>query len=440
MGNTAKRFIAFLILLIITVQGALLCCSFAVSAGERSVLFLHPEKGRLDMDAVRPAVLAMPADAIKAAFDSPDAAFDDAVTAVYAQWLQENVSTGIYTREEWLRELMNVTGIGEQNNGSYAFSDQYLYACCDLFVAAYEHNMVYSQIHMDPYAPVTRSYLAKSVCGALGYTAQSISCADLSSVETDMMTLVYYGYYTPDDTDCVYPDRAVSRKEAQEILSLVKQNVALRGKHILSFGDSIMHGMGNRAHGIADMAGERFSMSVTDYSVNGASYEKLADHDTIIDQITAAIKKGETADIILINGMTNDLSKGTLGTPLRDRNYKAANRKTFAGAFEYAIGTLKAAYPHTPIVYVRPHNMVTTSETTEKEFGETAIAIAHKWGVATVDVYNDTDLNTEIEAMREKYTLYRSDKGDYDSVHPNGACYARYYLPLVADEMIDLLI
>lgn len=439
MGSYSKRFIAFLIFLTVTVQGALLCCGFVVSAGAKNVVFTQNTVGKLNLSAVRSAELAMPALSVNKLFDKDAAPFDDEITGAYSIWLKDEFSDTVLSRETWLRQLMDKVGISEENHGSLAFSDQYLYACSDLFVSAYEHNMVYSQMQMEPYAQLTRSYLAKSVCGALGYKARSAECADLSTVESDMMTMVFYGYFAPDENDCVYPEKSVTQKEAQAVLDQVSRHLALSGKHILSFGDSIMYGMGNNGYGIADMVGDKYGMSVTDYSVSGASYEKLRDHEQIIDQINTAIRKREKADVILINGVTNDITTGKLGSALKGKNYKSLKANTFASTFEYAMGTLRDAYPNTPILYIRPHNMVSNSDKNERDFGDLAIAIAQKWGIATVDIYHDTDLNTEIAEMSKQYTFYRADKGVYDSVHPNRACYTKYYLPLVSDAISDLL-
>ena len=440
MGNTFKRFVIFLILLIITVQSATLCCGFVVSARTNNDAVFEDIAGSVNLHAARSNVMVIPSAAAALLFRSRELPFNDETTVVYSKWLSENLSDGVYTRSKWLNDLMRAVGISEANYGSYAFSDQYLYEECDRFVAAYEHNMVYSDIHMEPYAPLTRSYLAKSVCGALGYAPRAAQCADLTDSDSEMMTLVFYGYYEPDESDCVYPDRTVTREEAQEILKKIQPVTKLSGKQILSFGDSIMYGMGNSGRGIADVAGEKLNMKVTDYSVNGASFEKLSGHDLILTQIKSAIAKGEKADIILINGGTNDLSKGKLGRMMNGRDYRAADQKTFAGSFEYALGTLKAAYPNTPIVYVRAHNMVTTDEKGEQQFGDLAIKIAQKWGVKTVDIYSDTEMNTEIKELRDRYTLYRREKGQCDSVHPNAAGYSKYYLPLTSEAIISLLI
>ena len=209
------------------------------------------------------------------------------------------------------------------------------------------------------------------------------------------------------------------------------------GKRILSFGDSIMYGYGNHGKGISVIEGQKLGMKVADYSVNGASFEKISGHRQIIDQINKAIRKREKADVILIDGGTNDLICGKLGKMMSGRNYKSANQRTFSGSLEYALGTLKAAYPKTPIIYIRAHNMVSTDDRMEKKFGETALKIAEKWGVKTVDIY--PLLNTENAALRNAYTYYRTERKKHDSIHPTAAGYLRYYIPSVTEAMVSVM-
>lgn len=439
MNGSRKRFVAFFIFLVVTVQVAFLCCNPVARATERpslnavSYVYLGSERTRLHDS--RPAALMAPTMEIKKLFESNDTVVEDNVVGQYSVWLCDELSSRVYTRADWLAQLMDVMGYATDSAGSYAFSDQYLYPCSSLFVSAYEHGLVDSQMYMEPFAPLTRRYMARTVTAALGYADHAVECADLYNSDTALMTMVYFGYFVPDDENRVYPDAVVTADEAEAALDEVRLNRTLKGQHLLAFGDSIMYGMGTDGVGIADMIGEKYGMKVADYSENGAAFESIADRALISDQVKAADKANEPADLILLNGGTNDISTRKLGEIADGFDYKSADKKTFSGSLEYTLGLIEHDFGDVPMVYIRAHNMNAIKDALERQFGERAVAIAEKWGCAAADIYADTALNTEDDTMCALYTLYREEKGKNDSIHPNTLCYSKFYVPLLSERI-----
>ena len=106
---------------------------------------------------------------------------------------------------------------------------------------------------------------------------------------------------------------------------------------------------------------------------------------------------------------------------------------------EYALGLIKDNFPHTPLLYIRAHDMEFSLERNELHYGKKAIDICEKWKVDTVDIFDDTDFNTHDKDMRNKYTLHSKLCLNGDSVHPNRMGYYKYYIPLTATKAAEVL-
>lgn len=370
---------------------------------------------------------------------SQESAVADTTLENYSRWLSEHYSADIFTREMWLRELLGAVDIEiTSHHAEIPFDDADAYSCRDIFLTAYEHGIIDASGYMEPYSALTRGFVAATLVRAMGYESKTVSpVADAKDGE--MLTAIYYGYFIPDDDDMVYPDAVITSSEYDELLSELNRCQQFRGKRILAFGDSIMYGTGNDSEGIADIIGEKYHMSVADYSVSGATFGISEGRSHIADQINKALKVNEDADIILINGATNDMVNVSLGAMKDGYEISSFNEKNFAGGFEYAMAMLKNYYGDVPTLYIRVHNMDLCDDHTEQEFGDLALTLAKKWSVRYVDLYHDTGMNTEDGVIRDKYTLYRENKGYHDSVHPTALGYAKHYLPLITKAVFDLI-
>lgn len=384
-------------LIALTALAICLCCVFAACT--------KAQAESSDKPAV--SVLELAQNSIGFA-DSPTES--DAAEANYSRWLSNNYSAKVYTRGQWLTDL-----------------EQLL----NLSIPAEETAS---------YTALTRDYVARTLYDALGYEPRTADSAkDLTASDTALSTLVYYGYFLPDDSGNVYPNAPITENEYQSLLTEVDRYTKLCGKRVLSFGDSIMFGMGNNERGISDMTAEKYGMTVLDYSISGATFGVCKGHSHIPDQIKAAARLKMQADIILLNGGTNDMVFVTHGAIAEGYDTKNMNQKTFAGGFEYSAYLLQKYWKNIPVVYIRAHDMDLGDDTKEQQYGDTELTIAQKWSLYIVDIYNDTDFCTEQVAMREAYTLYKEKYDHCDGVHPTALGYAKYYLPLVSDKVTELL-
>ena len=263
--------------------------------------------------------------------------------------------------------------------------------------------------------------------------------ADLSGADTAMMTAAYYGFFIPDDSGRVYPDAVVTDDESTALLTELGRFRRFRGKRLLSFGDSIMYGLGNSGEGLADMIGQKYGMTVSDYSVSGAVFGVYRGRSHIPDQIASAAWYGEQPDLILINGAANDMRVLGLGQISDDYDPASFNTSLYAGGMEYAFWLLRLYWPGVPVLYIRAHDMDCCDDQTERLFGSCALQIAEKWSVPCVNIFDGTDFNAADPTLRDRYTQYHPKKKHGDSVHPNAMGYARYYLPLTAQSIDKVL-
>ena len=206
----------------------------------------------------------------------------------------------------------------------------------------------------------------------------------------------------------------------------------LKGKVGLSFGDSIMYGAGNDGVGILDILSSVYGIEVNDYSESGASCGLISGRKHIVAQIESAIDDGIKPDFILIDGLSNDIVNGTIGSINSDFNYEARGYSTFADGLQYCFGLIRNNYPTVPIVYVLPHSSKGRDYELELEFGELARKICQKWSVPIADVYKNGNVSARIPLQLQAYTRYPEET---TGTHPNRAGYEHSYIPLVYSEL-----
>ncbi|MBQ3330916.1 MAG: SGNH/GDSL hydrolase family protein [Ruminococcus sp.] len=341
----------------------------------------------------------------------------------------ERIYTTTHNRSKWLYDLISASGKATLIDSSDPQK---------IFDAAVGCGILSDFTEDDMVQPLTRLFVAQTTVKALGYKQRTPGrIADINSMQSAMATMAYYGYFLPDVNMMVYPDQEITPEEYESLLTQLALYGKLKGKTILSFGDSIMHGSGNKDEGVADMIAEKYGMTAADYSVPGAAMGDRAGRAQIINQIPLALKDKVKPAVILINGGTNDMYTVPLGEFTEGYDMTNTSIKSFTGGFEKTLWTIINNWNGVPIIYVRAHNMDIGSDKNEKQFGERALAVADKWGASSVDIYEDTDMVTEDQYTSGRYTYFEPLMGNIpDSIHPNALGYAKFYLPSVTDEIV----
>ncbi len=364
----------------------------------------------------------------------------------YSNFLDTTFSSSVITRAEWLELLLTKLDfeLVTANSSDYAHildKDYFDYSEC--FVTAVENSIIGpNSKEFDPYCAVTRQYVSTSLVNAAGYPRKyKLKCSDYKIIEdkTQAAASVHLGYFELDEKNRFNPYGTVNEEQIDYILSELDKLKVLKDKTVMTFGDSIMHGDGNCFVGIADMMSQRYLMTPIDYSLGGSTFGKVNNREQIANQISKAINKNETADIIFINGGTNDMRKSKPGTISDDFDYDNYGYEDFCSGMEYSLGLLKESFPDTPVVYIRAHNMEYGIERNELHFGNLALDICEKWEIDVVDIFSDTDFNTHDKGMKSVYTVHTKSCKDGDSIHPNKLGYYKYYIPLVSEKAVEIL-
>ena len=344
--------------------------------------------------------------------------------------LQKQLGNAMRNRSRWLYDLMSLSGKAQPADST---NPQRIFEQAELCGVIGEYT------GEDMYKPLDRSFVAKTMVKALGYKRRSPGyLADVVAADSDMQTMAYYGYFLPDVNSMMHPEAEITEKEYEGLIADLKLYRSLKGKTLLTFGDSIMYGSGNNGEGIADMFGVKYGMIVRDYSVPGSTMGTREDRGHIRDQVLKAVRDKVKPGLILINGGTNDMYNVPLGDFTAGYNMSEAYEYAFTEGMEKTLWTIQQNWRNVPVIYMRMHNMDFGSDQKERQFGERAMAIAGKWGVSTVDIFNDSDMNAEDPYTCNRYTYLKTSEGFVcDSVHPNALGYAKYYLPLLSEAVRD---
>lgn len=290
-------------------------------------------------------------------------------------------------------------------------------------------------------APLTRASAAGIIVRTLGYQARTAITISDANGNTDLQTAAYYSYFLPDEGDRIYPDQYVTAEEYDRLITEFSRYAKLSGKRILAFGDSIMYGMGNKGKGIAVMLGEKYGMSVASYAKNGATFgTRNTTRYHISDQIVKAHYDGCRADIILLNGATNDISMVYKRSPDDIFDPEEPASSTMAYGINLSMEYIRRYWPGVPVLYVRVHDIDRCTQRLEMQMAGYAANIAKRNGAEIADVFNDTGFDTAIADIRDRYTADPKSSGRADSVHPNALGYATFYLPLISDMVSGILI
>lgn len=352
-----------------------------------------------------------------------------APTAYAGAMLNEKMYGTTHNRSRWLYDMMNTAGIAELTESTAE----------KVYETALAHDVIEPGEVDALYQPLDRRYAAQTLVKALHLPHRDPGeLTDLAADDRDMATAVYYGYFLPDDDNMVFPEAQITADEYDALLEELSRCRLLKGKKILSFGDSIMYGAGNRGDGISDMLAAKYGMTCTDYSVSGSTLGVDGDRPHIADQLRQAFSDGETADIILLNGGTNDVRYTELGNITDGFNKMKDEETTMSGGLEKTLWILSERWPQTSVIYIRAHNMQLGDDTREQEYGDRAMEITEKWCTVTIDLYYHSDMNTEDPLVCDRYTAF-SSRGtvNNDSIHPTAVGYSKFYLPPIAEELVN---
>lgn len=343
--------------------------------------------------------------------------------------LYEEIFHTVYSRSRWLYDLMLCSGKAQPRSAEPQIVFKQAQVCGIL--SAYTEEEIEE--------PLNRRFIAATMVKALDYQNRSIGdLADITSIDSDLSTLAYYGYFLPDEDLMLYPDAEITVEEYDSLIAQLKQYRLLKGKRMLSFGDSIMYGTGNDGEGIADMIAEKYGMTATDYSVPGAAFGVRKGKGHIYDQLQRAYADWVRPDIILIDGGTNDMNAVKFGKITDGFDMKGISDKDFSGGMEKVMWSLTNYWGGVPIIYIRVHDMNLGEDSNERQYGERALEIAEKWNATSVDLFTDTDMCTEDPDICNRYTYPNPKHGNaHDSIHPNALGYAKFYLPLISEAVVN---
>lgn len=370
--------------------------------------------------------------------DKPD--YD--VLKEYNRFLHDTFSSTILTRASFLEMLLDKMNIEIESydDDEYEYiDDRNFYDSTDVYVTAIENGLMHrSGTLFSNDSPATKQFVSTAFVKAMDFEPYyTLYCNDYLDVDNkvEAATVVHLGYFELDDNKCFNPHSVPDDETIDYLLSEIDTLRILKGKTILSFGDSIMYGDGNSGVGLAELMSQRYGTKTIDYSKGGSTFGVASGREQISDQILRSLQNNDTADIILLNGGTNDMRKVKCGEISEDFHYEEHGRKYFCSGMEYALGLIKENFENVPLVYIRAHNMTFSLERNELHYGKTALDICEKWEVAVADVFSDTDFNTHNEDMKYDYTFHSKVQAYGDSVHPNRMGYYKYYVPITVEKI-----
>ena len=193
----------------------------------------------------------------------------------------------------------------------------------------------------------------------------------------------------------------------------------LKGKSILSFGDSIAAGQNNSNKGYAHLIAERNGMDLHSYAVSGAGIGPYG--TSVLSQLNSATEP--EADFVLLEGGYNDsLHQDEIPTGTISEGYDAQlDTSTFCGALESLLKTARSKYTSAQILMVIVHKAKARAGMWEP-YAELEREACDKWSIPYVDLCSGGGLNGYLSEMISLYT-------DTYGTHPNDNGYLTWYVP-----------
>lgn len=199
----------------------------------------------------------------------------------------------------------------------------------------------------------------------------------------------------------------------------------LKGKTVVFLGSSVTYGSASGGVSFADYIEKRSGCTAIKNAVSGTTLVESG-----IDSYVSRLKKLDApkVDLMVCQLSTNDASqKKEPGKITESKNLGDFDTKTVAGAIEYIICYSKEKWNCPVIFYTNPEydseryrTMVDILKSAEK-----------KWDISVIDMWNDAELNAELDADRE---LYMADK-----IHPTKAGYLKIWTPFMERKIFAVM-
>ncbi len=221
----------------------------------------------------------------------------------------------------------------------------------------------------------------------------------------------------------------------------------LKGKTIAVFGDSIMNGSGNADFGVGEYLVKDYGVRLLKYCVGGARVGFCEGKNWLVEQVIQAAQEKISPDVIIFDGFTNDCFRTdgvNFDVPLGEIKegvtdiMEISKSADFSECFESIVCAFKKYFPAAKVVFARPHKMGRREDEAQRVYGERAVEICKKYGVAVADIYEDSGMNTFLPDHRDKYTADTYGWGKGDSTHPNATGYEKFYMPIIEKKIKEL--
>ena len=201
---------------------------------------------------------------------------------------------------------------------------------------------------------------------------------------------------------------------------------SLAGKKLLFLGSSVCAGAGSLGVTMADYLAIQDGCEVTNEAVSGTTMA-----DVRGDSYLARLKQLDPSvpyDAIIVQLSASDAAQGMeLGSISASRDPRTFDTKTTIGSIEAIIAYCQAVWGCPVLFY--------TGTRFENEGYQALVeafpAIAEKWGVGTIDLWNDTEMNA---VSVSDYKYYMSDP-----IHPTQAGYLLWWTPKFREALKKVL-
>ena len=231
---------------------------------------------------------------------------------------------------------------------------------------------------------------------------------------------------------------------------------------IYAFGDSIIDGHMYWHQGSVERTAASLGddWTVVKRAHNGASISPTT-HPAgqIIAQCDEIPDDAPKPDVIVFNGLTNDIYHGCLrdnpGQVLPDDDVEPSHfdRTSFAGCFEATLARFRELWPGVPVIYLAVHKNGALDYDEQLAGRAIILAACRKWGAMVADVWQDSGLDTRRDEDRVRYTFdrlgsdglpgtpetitYEDPKHQPSGTHPNFPGIDAFYIPVLAPRLLE---
>ena len=278
---------------------------------------------------------------------------------------------------------------------------------------------------------------------------------DLSKHDADSFVCAYSSD-VPHTNELWY--KIVKQYTMSDVLSLVnKEENKLKGKTLLTFGDSICAGVdyqdinGNtiECKDYAEQIAENEEMNlVANFGEPGWTLAKgyTASNESIGMKIRSARLSGYTADYILLDGGTNDWFLNVpIGDTTPDFTLSTVDQSTMCGGLEYAFDQIYSMSPSAHKIFIIVHKAKEQWNTkngigkTMNDYMDACRKVCAKYSVKVVDLYNECSYNSAIVQGYTKPMVVGGVVQNYeDGTHPTTEGYKKFYVPLITSALKSL--